>query len=1158
MQRLRPSGSSKKIKTTVNCLFVYQTGLLVKQASKIMYFNDYDCKKTLRRSVKIILYMKLTTLLILAFCMQVNATGYSQNVTLSLKNVPLKTLCKEIKKQTGYNFLYADELVKQVNDLSVDCKNAPINNVLQQCFTNTSLTFSIIEKTIVIEQKKIEPQLPNTILPPPPVVIKGKVTDENGKPLAKASVMVKGTKFGTTTDEMGEFSLEVNDKYSIIIFSYIGYEPAEVNIKDKNQISVVLKAQIAQQQDIVVVGYGTQRKGNLTGSVSSVKSEKLTVAPVSNITNALAGQLPGLIVQQSTGLPGADAASLSIRGFGTALVIVDGIESSLTNLDANQIESISILKDGAASIYGARAGNGVILVTTKRGNMQKPTITLTTSLTNQGATKMLKPASSGQRSEMEREAWIQAGNPVATAPWSTDQVQKFYNGTDPAYPNTNWYKELIRDWAPQQQHNISVRGGSEKIKYYGSLSYLDQETMIKTNGGDFKRYNLLSNIDAKITDDLSMQLDFAAISENNLTNTRGMGIGGNMWQDYWYTLPYYPAHFPDPTKVPYAYGAGTGGMQVTSNMAISGYDKNITQSLKGTISLNYNIRAIKGLSAKAFVNYFKTYNTDKIFSRPVNLWTYDPSNNVYTLAGTNGTNASLNQTASNGSIFTQQYSLNYNNTFNNDHHITALALYESIDYANENLSASRINFLTPSIQYLFGGSTVGMTNNGSATEMGRKSYVGRLNYSYKDRYLVETIFRADASAKFASAQRWGYFPSISLGWVINKEGFMAQFSKLDNLKLRASYGQSGNDAVGNFQYLAGYQYGQTYMLGSGPLQGLVSTGLANPYLTWEKMKISNLGVDFSFLNRKLYGEINAFYRERSGIPATRITSLPSTFGATLPQENLNSLNDRGFEFNLGTTGKINEVSYDVSGNISWSRSKWNHFEEPDYTDPDQKRIYQQSGQWTDRVVGYLSDGLFTSQSQIDQLNFDQDLQGNKTLRPGDVRYKDVNKDGKLDWKDQVAIGKGTIPHWMFGFNANLKYKNFDFSALFQGAFGYYTYVNLASTVSTFYYDHRWTTTNNDPNALVPRLGGAATDGLMSDYYYKKSGYIRLKNASLGYSLPKQWLNKIKFSQIRIYAAGTNLLTFSKLTKFGIDPEAPNVGRYYPQQRTVSFGVSASF
>ncbi|MBC7536020.1 MAG: SusC/RagA family TonB-linked outer membrane protein [Ferruginibacter sp.] len=1119
------------------------------------------CSQKIRRTTKKLLkIMKLTAILLLTACMQVAALSYSQTVSLTLKNKPMKQVFREIQKQTGLNVLVDESLLEKAGNVTLKLHNAPLEEALNLCLSNQPLRYTIEDGGILIQTRPVEILQP-VISPVASIVVKGTVTDEKGVPLAGVTVKLKGSaNIGTNADANGNFTLQLPDKGGVLIVSYVGYQTNEIPVSKEVELRIVLKQVEIKVDEVVVVGYGTQKKTTITGAISSVKAEQLTIAPVSNVTNALSGKLPGLITKQTSGLPGSDGADLSIRGFGNPLIIVDGIESSLNNIDANQIESISILKDGSASIYGARAGNGVILVTTKRGNNLKPTITFNSSMTNQGVTKMLKPASSGQRSEMEREAWIQSGNPEATAPWTIAQIQKFYDGTDPAFPNTNWYKELIRDWAPQQQHNLSVRGGSEKIKYYGFLSYMNQETMIKTNGGNFARYNMQSNIDAKITDDLTMQLDFAAISENNLSNTRGMGTGGNMWQDYWQTLPYYPAHLPDPTKVPYAYGAGTGGMQVTSNMAVSGYDKNITQSLRGTISLNYKIKAVKGLSAKAFVNYFKTYNTGKSFSRPVSLWKYEPTSMVYTQVGAYGTAASIGQSASNGNIFTQQYSLNYDNTFNKNHHITALALYESIDYANESISASRRDFLTPAIEQMFAGSVVGMSNNGYATEMGRKSYVGRLNYSYKDKYLLETIFRADASAKFPSAKRWGYFPSISLGWVMNKEGFMKQFSKLDNLKLRASYGQSGNDAVGNFQYLAGYRYGAPYILGAGPMQGLISTGLANPNLTWEKIKISNLGVDFSFFKRKLYGEIDAFYRQRSGIPTTRITSLPTTFGASLPPENLNSINGKGFEFNLGTAGKMGEVSYDVSGNISWSTSKWDHFEEPEYTDKDQKRLYQQSGQLIDRNVGYLSDGLFTSQSQIDQLKFDQDLQGNRTLRPGDVRYKDLNGDGKLDWKDQVDIGKGTIPHWMLGFNTNLKYKSFDLSAVFQGAFGYYTYVNLASTMaaSTFYYDQRWTTTNKDPNAIIPRLGGAGTNGFFSDYYYKKSGYIRLKIASVGYSMPKQWLNKIGFSQVRIYAAGTNLLTFNKLSKFGIDPEAPNVGWYYPQQRTISFGVNASF
>lgn len=1118
---------------------------------------------------KIFLAMKITTFLLFSGFLAASAGGFAQRVTLSADNVKIEKICKEIKNQTGYVFFYDAQVLQEAKPVSIHVKNETIENALREILQGQPLDFSILRKTITIVQKgnhylignpvNISSQVTESIPSVPVSIVNGTVKDAQGQSLAGVSVIVKRTQKGTSTSADGSFSIDAN-LGDMLEFTIVGYQKKSVTVGQNKNLMVVMEIKATSANEVVVVGYGTQRKSTLTGAISSVKAEQLTIAPVSNVTNALSGKLPGLITKQTSGQPGSDGSILSIRGFGGALVIIDGIEGSLENLDAGQIENITILKDGAASIYGARAGNGVILVTTKRGTNQKPTISFNTSKTYQGATNLLKPSSSGQRSEMEREAWIQAGNPVATAPWKPEEIQKFYDGTDPAYPNTNWYKELIRDWAPQQQHNLSVRGGSEKIKYYGFLSYLNQETMIKTNGGNFARYNMQSNIDAKITDDLTMQLDFAATSENNLRNTRGMGTGGFMWLDYWATLPYYPAHLPDPTKVPYASASGTGGMQVTSNMAIAGYDKNITQTLRGTMSLTYKIKAVKGLSAKAFVNYFKTYNTDKGFSRPVNLWKYEPTSKVYTQVGAYGTAAGIGQSASNGNIFTQQYSLNYDNTFNKNHHITALALYESIDYANESITASRRDFLTPAIEQLFAGSVVGMSNYGSATEMGRKSYVGRLNYSYKDKYLLETIFRADASARFPSAKRWGYFPSVSLGWVISQESFMKQFSKLDNLKLRTSYGQSGNDAVGNFQYLAGYQFGAPYILGAGPQQGLISTGLANPNLTWEQIKISNLGIDFSFFNRKLYGEIDVFYRQRSGIPSTRISSLPSTFGASLPPENLNSINSKGFEFNLGTAGKMGEVSYDVSGNISWSTSKWDHFEEPEYTDKDQKRIYQQSGQLIDRTIGYLSDGLFTSQSQIDKLNFDQDLQGNRTLRPGDVRYKDVNGDGKLNWKDQVDIGKGTIPHWMLGFNTTLKYKNFDLVAAFQGAFGYNTYVNQGGTLasSSFYYDQRWTTTNNNPNAIIPRLGGAGTNGIFSDYYYKKSGFVRLKNAAVGYTISKQWLNKIAFSQVRIYAAGTNLLTFNKLAKFGIDPEAPNVGNYYPQQRTISFGINATF
>ena len=1090
--------------------------------------------------------------------------GYTTSQGTSLESV-LNAIQSKINVSFNYNSsLVKGKVVKaKLNNLNLENLSQFLYSLLHPLGLSAE---RINDNQFVIRQEAIkEPVIQQEAAQEVPShEVTGLVTSETNAPLAGVTVTVKGSESnGTITDGNGKYSLSVAHGTDTLVFSYLGYITNEIAIANQDVVNVSLKPNQSKLNEVVVVGYGTQKRETVTGSISSVEGKQLTVTPIASTANALAGRLPGLVSLQSSGQPGADASSLSIRGFGNALVIVDGIESSFNNIDANEIASITVLKDGAASIYGARAGNGVILVTTKRGEVGKPSITLNSSYTLQGITEMPKPASSGQYAEMKREAWLQSGQPEATAPFTTDQIQKYYDGTDPLYPNTDWYNVLIRKWAPQQQHNLSVRGGSERIKYYGFLGYLDQQTIWKNHGGDYKRYNIQSNIDAKILDNLSLQLDISAITEEREFPWRGDGTGANtVWQDFWNTLPIYPATLPDPTKISFANGGGTGGAHVSANSAISGYDRTESQDLRGTISLNYSFPAIEGLTAKALVNVLQGSSINKHFTRPVQFYTYDPTSKTYTLAGSLGSTASMSTNNSQNRTITGQFMLHYDHTFAKYHHITALGLYESIDYSSQYVSAGRINFLTPAIDQLYAGSTSGMTNNGSASEMGRKSYVGRINYDYKGKYLVETILRADASAKFPPEKRWGYFPSVSLGWVLSEENFMKNSSILDNLKIRGSYGKSGNDAVGNFQYLSGYQYGHTFILDDNVQQGIVSTGLANPNLTWEKINIYNVGVDFSLWNRKLYGVADVFYRERSGIPATRITTLPTTFGASLPPENINSLNDRGFELQLGTSGSKQDFSWDVSGNISWSRAKWDHYEEPEYTDPDQERIYKHSGRWTDRQFGYVSEGLFTSQQQIDALQFDEDNQGNVSLRPGDIQYKDLNGDGKLDWKDQIQVGKGTVPHWMFGFNINLKYRDFDLSTLFQGAFGFYDYVVLThgTLPPAIVYDLRWTEENNNPNALVPRLGGASTNGLTSDYYYKKAGYMRLKVLSIGYNLPQHLLENIKLSQVRFYFAGNNLLTFDKMKKYDLDPEAPsgNAAYYYPQQKTMSFGVNITF
>lgn len=1086
-----------------------------------------------------------------------------ENVSIQVQKEPVEKVFSQLSEQTGLKFFYEEAVVNNKLAVNLNFSKVPVKTILDEIAKQTKLYFIQDGNTVSVQLRK--PGLQNHVSNAAPEGVEGIVLDEQGLPVVGANVIEKGTTNGVITDVDGKFTLTVK-KEAVLTISYIGYNTMMIPVAGKKSLNVRLKEDSKSLDEVVVVGYGKQKKGNLTGSIATVKSEEMTVAPVASTINSLAGKLPGLISQQTSGQPGSDQAKLSIRGFGQCIWIVDGIEADFNIVDPNQIESISILKDGSASIYGARAGNGVILVTTKRGQLQKPIITVNSSFTLQGITTMPRPASAGEYATLKREEWLQSGKPESTAPYTEEQIAKFFQGTDPQYPNTDWYSELIRNWSPQNQHNISVRGGSEKIKYYGFLGYLDQESIWKNNGGNYKRYNLQSNIDAAINSQLSLQLDLAVIKEDKRTTNRSQNAGDNtVWADFWNTLPTYPSRLPDPDKISFADGKGTGGAHVTSNTDLSGYFDTENLNFRGTIALKYDVKQVKGLSAKVFANYFDDIRYEKTFTRPSKFYKYDVASDTYIDAGALGTKAQLSQKDNRSTMLTRQVSVNYDNTWGIDHHISALVLYEDIDYSGNWLSASRDDMLTPSIEELFVGSTETMKNNGASSEMGRKSFVARANYSYMNKYLIESTLRADASAKFAPGKRWGLFPSVSLGWRMTEESFMENSkSVVDDLKFRASYGRSGNDDVGNFKYLSGYQLNGYYLIGQQSLTGISTTGLANPYLTWENTEIYNGGFNFSLFNRLVYGEADGFYRKRMGIPETRKLSLPSTFGADLPTENINSLNDRGFEFSVGTSKSLKNFSYDISGNISWSRSKWDHYEESEYTDPDQKRINQKSGQWTDRKFGYVSNGLFISQKEIDELGFNQDNQQNKSLRPGDIRYVDVNGDEVLDWKDQVEIGKGTTPHWMYGFTMNLKYKDFDLSALFQGAFGYYSSISLYHNTLVYpkeVYDLRWNEkTNNVADALVPRLGGSSMNSYDSDYRYKKAGYLRLKSFAVGYNLPAGICRNLYVQQVRVYLSGTNLFTLDKLKKYNTDPEAPSgmSGYYYPQQRTVSLGVNLSF
>jgi TonB-linked SusC/RagA family outer membrane protein len=523
-----------------------------------------------RNLTKMLLIMKIMAILLFLISFQGFATGgYAQNVSLEMKNVPLKKVFKEIQKQIGYYFLYTVELLEKEEKVNMVVQNASLQEVMNKCLQNTTLTYSIVEKTIVIKSivsvPVIEVQAPPMLIP-----ITGKVTDDKGKPLAGATVKLKTANTSTTTDENGNFTIQVPATGDVLLISYVGYETMEVTISKAGSLKLRLKQKESVTEEVVVVGYGTQKRGNLTGAIATIGNDKIVKAPVGSVSNALAGRLPGLITKQVGGQPGMDAALLSIRGFGSPLIIVDGVEAEINNVDPNEIESISVLKDASAAIYGARAGNGVILITTKRGNEEKPTITLNSTHSFKGVTEFGKPVNAGQYAELILEANLNAGLPASSSRFQSEDVQKYFSGTDPGYPNANWWKAIMKEWTPEQQHNLSIRGGDKKIKYFGSLSFLNQDLMYKAGGNYYQRFNIRSNIDANITKDLTFQLDFANIVEIRKYPNRSDYL---VWEDLFNAEPVRYSSYPDPTKVPIS-GQQLMNPIVDTHRDIGGYRDN--------------------------------------------------------------------------------------------------------------------------------------------------------------------------------------------------------------------------------------------------------------------------------------------------------------------------------------------------------------------------------------------------------------------------------------------------------------------------------------------------------------------------------------------------------------------------------------------------------
>jgi TonB-linked SusC/RagA family outer membrane protein len=994
-------------------------------------------------------------------------------------------------------------------------------------------------------------------------VITGKVSSGDSA-LAEVSVQVKGATSGTITDAQGKFSINAPAN-GTLIFSHVNFGAKQVAVNGRTTINVELTPIEGTLTDVVVVGYNSQRKATLTGSISQVKGADLVKSPQANLSNSLAGRFSGMVINNRSGEPGYDGSGILIRGFGTlksnsVLVVVDGVPGQiggLERLNPNDIESISVLKDASAAIYGNRAANGVILVTTKRGKTGKPTISASFNQGFSSPTRLPKMADAATYATIVNEVAYynnQAGG--MNQQYSAAEIQKFADGSDPLnYPNTDWQKVSLKNTALQNQANVSISGGSENVKYFLSGGSFYQDGIYKNGVTKYKQYSFRSNIDANITKDFKVSLYLSGREEDRQFP---QASAGSVFRSIYRAYATLPAFYPNGLPSRGIEGSNPAVMSTD----IGGVNRNPGQVFNGILKGSYNIAAVKGLSIDGFAAVDKSAFFTKSFSKPYLLYSYDKNTNSYSSSIVGGSNnlATLWEGQDNRTQITSNIKLNYQRNFG-QHQIMSFVGYEQSESKWENFNASRQNFPTTQTPELSqgGSAATDKDNGGSSYHFTRNSFIGKIGYNYLDKYMAEVQMRVDGTSNFPEAKRYGYFPSVSAGWRISKESFF-NVPFISDLKLRASYGTLGNDDIANFQYFNNYSFNNQLVLGSSVVPGIDLTKLANPVVHWEVAKKMDVGLEATFL-QNFSLELIYFKQDRSNILWTRNASIPfvsgivNPYGGSLvPDENIGKLNSNGIEATLGYNNRSGAFTYGISGNVTYAKSEIVNIDEAASVLAYQK---QTAGPMNTYLL-YNSIGIFRSQEDINKYPH---LSGAK---PGDLIYEDYNKDGKITADDQVRTQYGNIPQITYGVLLNAGYKNFDLSAVFAGQEKVRQYVLPESgTIGNFYSswaDNRWSPTNTSGTypRVDTRTSSSVNGGLYnSTFWLQDAAFVRLKNLELGYNLSPDLLTRIKMQSIRLYVNAFNLFTITKLKD--VDPEGNSgSGQFYPQQRIINVGVNVRF
>jgi len=1033
--------------------------------------------------------------------------------------------------------------------------------------------------------------------------LSGVVVDAHSQPIVGAAVLIKGTSSGTITDVDGNFELKLKSSDDILMeISCLGYKTKYLKVSQiKSSGKIILDEDFTTLDETVVVGYGTMKKASLTGAISSVSSKAIKETKSDNVVNMLSGKMAGVRVVQTSGEPGAFASSVRIRGMGQPLIIIDGVpRDNMERLDANEIESISTLKDGAAAIYGMRASNGVILITTKKGEAGQSHI----EYEGYGgfSTPINTPdgLNTWQFMEITNENNIMRGSmPYGQFIYSQELIEKYKSGQK---VGTDWWRINNNNYSPQTSHQLSISGGNDRVQYFSNFAYMKQQGVFSSGDLNYDRFNLRTNLSAKITDNLKADILINGMMDEKNSPYYGTEV---FYRTAWTERPV-DAAYANYTK-PYMQNVSQGynPLAITDSDVV-GYKKNKQKLFQATAALTWNIPWVQGLQVKGSYSYDYTNWEDKELCRSYSLYTYKLETNEFVESKYGGKedNPDLNS-VKRSTRFSQnqllQANISYDHTFADKHHVAALALYEQQTTDMDNFYALRYIAMT-SLEELSNGisdgqvgymntsyysSGVRAADQSGLWKIASKSVVGRLNYDYASKYLVEFAFRYDGSSKFAKGHQWGFFPSVSAGWRISEEPWLKNnASFIDNLKLRASYGEAGDDSTANFQFIEGYSYGSGSvdwwpLIWDGQDQPIVSL-LATPNvnLTWMRTKTLNAGIDGDFWNGLLGFEFDVFQRMRTGIPATKNVSIPDWLGQSLAQENLNSDRTRGFEFTLRHRYRVGEFEYGLTGNMAFSRTMNMYVESTDYGTQWLNWKNNSTNRYNDIWWGYDYAGQFQSYSQIFGWA-NMDSLGNSELKPGDYAYEDWNGDGVIDSNDShpITFGAQSTPVLYYGFTFDLSWKGIDFAAVFQGgAFNQVKYDWYLSTPfiydkngPEFFYD-RWHMVDpaadpKDPRTewipgYLPTTSQSSTamalNTATSAASLHNASYLRLKSVELGYTLPKAWTSKIKMQSLRVFANAYNLLTFTGL-KY-LDPEHPSsgYGTTYPLIMTCNFGVNVKF